>query len=104
MRNTEDNCKQVLAKLGDRKKRIEAGLKQDAKVCCQMLKFLMFAVGFLERRGTPAESQRPMVTGESEFSRIVTPGNFQICSWYLLLVIFLVTLAAINAVAFVKLC
>lgn len=49
---------------------------------------------------TPAESQRPRVTGDSEFSRTVTSGNFQIYSWYLLLVIFSVTLATINAVSF----
>lgn len=35
-----------LTKLGDRKKRIKAGLKQGAKICCQMLKFLMFGLGF----------------------------------------------------------
>jgi len=49
----KSNCKQVLTKLGDRKKIIKAGLKQDAEVCCHMLKFLMFGLVFLfwEERG-----------------------------------------------------
>jgi len=49
---------------------------------------------------TPAESQMPRVTGESGSSGTV----IQIYSWYLLLVVFSVTLATVNAVAFVMFC
>lgn len=68
----EEHCRLAPTKMGDRKKRIKAVLALDTKVYCQMLKLLMFELGFLERGSwsevTPAELQRSRVTGESECS------------------------------------
>lgn len=47
----KNNCRLVQTKMGGRKKRIKVVLKVDAEVSCQMLKFLVFDLGFVERRG-----------------------------------------------------
>lgn len=83
------NCNQVLTKQGVGRKRIKAGLKQDATFSDQMLKFLVFGLGFWTGEGSQRETApaEPRLTEENEFYCTASSGNFQTCSWCLLLVI-----------------